>query len=470
MKSILIFFLLSVSFVCHAQNILVFGNSSYRYYVNILTAGLDALGYPYTLRIDAALTSSDFDGIDVLIDTLLSGGFSCGDDYTLSIPAIQEFLDNGGASFFMLENGRSFYGCNQQKIENVINPYITSPIRSNTEGELNDNCYMASVLPDDKFCVLDTPNDIAGRGFECLYADDFAGSIDSNSVLAFASGPYPLAEVAAVYGGSDVVVPNGRYIVWSDVNHDFDGADLVVFENLMDYLISGCCDTTTECDGIECGTGACGGFCSCSESEVCVENTCCDRTTECDGIECGTGACGGFCSCSESEVCVENTCCDTTTECDGIKCGTGICGGACPNLCDSTEVCDENTCGCPPGFSRFVGTCLNCPEMFGNCVDCTSTACTRCESNYHLESGQCVADTVFGYENLSQYNFLEESSYSETDNFDPSTISMIEFLISPSSNNFKKADYNDVSIGEKSGCGNLSVCFLMIVAALFLFF
>ena len=68
---------------------------------------------------------------------------------------------------------------------------------------------MASVLPEEKFCVLDTPNDIAGRSFSCIWLDDLAGRIDSDSVLAFAS----TAEVAAVYGGSDVVVPNGRYIV-----------------------------------------------------------------------------------------------------------------------------------------------------------------------------------------------------------------------------------------------------------------
>ena len=133
--------------------------------------------------------------------------------------------------------------------------------------------------------------------------------------------------------------------------------------------------------------------------------------------------------------------CNPTTECEGYECGIGFCGGDCPNNCDATEVCDGNTCTCPPGFSRFGGTCLDCPAIFGNCVGCTSSACTRCESNYHLESGRCVADTVFGsYENLSQYNFLEESTYFESDNFDPSTISMIDFLISPSSNNFKKAD------------------------------
>ena len=53
-----------------------------------------------------------------------------------------------------------------------------------------------------------------------VFGENFEGSIDS--VLAFAS----TAEVAAVYGGSDVV-PNGRYIVWSDISHDLDGADLV---------------------------------------------------------------------------------------------------------------------------------------------------------------------------------------------------------------------------------------------------
>ena len=271
MESILIFFLLSVSFVCQAQNFLIIGDEvTYRYNINSLTTALDALGYSYTVIFNTALTSSDFDGIDVFIDAALSNKFSCGDYYTLSIPAIQEFLDNGGASFFILENGRGFYRCNQQKIENVINPYITSPITSSIVAEYSTDCFMASVLPDDKFCVLDTPNDIAGRSFFCDWLENFEGSIDFDSVLAFAS----TAEVAAVYGGSDVVVPNGRYIVWTDVNHDLGGADLDIFENMVDYLISGCCDTTTECDGIECGTGVCGGDCTCSESEVCIVNSC----------------------------------------------------------------------------------------------------------------------------------------------------------------------------------------------------
>ena len=306
MKSVLIIFLLSVSFVCHAQNFLLFGNANGYTTVPSLAAGLDALGYSYTVITDTALTSSNFDGIDVLIDATVNTGSSCGSYYTLSIPAIQEFLDNGGASFFMVENG-GFYNCNQQKIENVINPYITSPITSSSSSYAYGNCLMASVLPDDKFCVLDTPNDIAGRSVVCMLSNSFDGSIDSDSVLAFAN----TVGVAAVYGGSDVVVPNGRYIVWSDINHDLDGADLVIFENMMDYLISGCCDTTTECDGIECGTGVCGGDCPnlCDSTEVCDVNICvCDTTIECDGLECGTGVCGGDCTCSESEVCIANSC------------------------------------------------------------------------------------------------------------------------------------------------------------------
>ena len=112
---------MSVSFVCHAQYFLIIGDEYlYRYNIDSLTAGLDALGYPYNVIFDTALTSSDFDGIDVFIDAAISTGFTCGDYYTLSIPAIQEFLDNGGASFFMIENGRNFYYCNQQKIGNLI--------------------------------------------------------------------------------------------------------------------------------------------------------------------------------------------------------------------------------------------------------------------------------------------------------------------------------------------------------------
>ena len=199
----------------------------------------------------------------------------------------------------------------------------------------------------------------------------------------------------------------------------------------------------------------------------------CDVTTECEGYECGTGFCGGDCpnTCTSNEICSGNSCeCDVENECNDKECGIGFCGGDCPNTCDADESCYENTCGCTlPGFVLFAGNCINCPATFENCIDCTPTACTYCSNNYHLEDGQCVLDTVFGYDNFSQYNFLIESSLSDSsDSSYPSIIKMPDFFFSPNySNNFKGADNYEQSI---ESCSNiLSAWLLMSVPILFVF-
>ena len=232
------------------------------------------------------------------------------------------------------------------------------------------------------------------------------------------------------------------------------------------------CDVAIECDGFECGTGVCGGDCtnSCASFEICDVNACiCDVAIECDGFECGTGVCGGDCpnTCASNELCSENTCvCDISKECNGFECGTGLCGGECPNTCASNYICYENNCVCPDGFTLFAGNCINCPATFENCFDCTLTACTNCSDNYHLENGQCVYDTVFGYNNFSQYNFVEESSNSDSyDSSEPSIVAIPDFFFSPNSNNFKEVD-NDLSI--ENCCDILSTCLLMLTIILFI--
>ena len=214
-----------------------------------------------------------------------------------------------------------------------------------------------------------------------------------------------------------------------------------------------CCDTTTECNGIECGTGVCGGDCpnTCAVNEICSENTCeCDIENECNDVECGIGFCGGDCpnSCGANETCDTNICiCDFSNECNGLECGSGFCGRDCPNTCAPGYICNENKCSCPLGFAEFAGNCIDCPATFSNCIDCTLTACTYCcSNNYHLENGQCVLDTVFGYDNFS--------------------ISMPDFFFSPNSNNFKEVD-NEVLIENCSDI--LSNCLLMGVGILLFF-
>ena len=99
--------------------------------------------------------------------------------------------------------------------------------------------------------------------------NDFDGTIDSNSVLTRIT-----STGRGIYGGSDVTVENGRYIIWSDVNT----IDFAVLENFFTYLYEGCdpCDTEHECDGVECGVGSCGNACpdTCSSTDTCFDNTC----------------------------------------------------------------------------------------------------------------------------------------------------------------------------------------------------
>ena len=56
--------------LCNAQNILVYSaeGSGYPIFTNILTQ----LGYPYKLIVDVPLTSNDFIGIDLLVETTIS--------------------------------------------------------------------------------------------------------------------------------------------------------------------------------------------------------------------------------------------------------------------------------------------------------------------------------------------------------------------------------------------------------------
>ena len=190
----------------------------------------------------------------------------------------------------------------------------------------------------------------------------------------------------------------------------------------------------------------------------------CDATIGCYDCAIGFYSDGGYCySCSSN--CLE---CSGPAEC--ITCDEGyfLDGTNCTPCLDNCNKCTSLGCTeCDIGFNLFVGNCIDCPATFANCIDCTSTACTHCSSNYHLENGQCVADTVFGYDNFSQYNFVEESTYSDSfdDSSELSIMIMPDFFASPNSNNLKEADNSDPSIESCSDI--LATCLLMSVAILF---
>ena len=121
-----------------------------------------------------------------------------------------------------------------------------------------------------------------------------------------------------------------------NVVSDFVEIYVLIHVVLMKYALKiFVCDVAIECNGLECGTGFCGGDCpnSCSSFEKCDINMCvCDLANECNGLECGVGVCGNLCShtCAPNEVCSGNSCfCDVANECNGLQCGAGFCGNLC---------------------------------------------------------------------------------------------------------------------------------------------
>ena len=356
---------------------------------------LTQVGYPYKLIANVPLTSNDFIGIDLLIDTTISMDDTCSNNFENSLPTIQNYLDSGGSAFWLFCH-TCITNCNQYKLVNLVNPYINLPdVTSENTPWADVDGFITQNLPSYKSTILTTPNDIFGR--EIIVDAPIAPfeGVDAGSILVetFASE----LSLAAVYAGDDVVVCGGRYVIWGDFL-SFLFQNLDIFENIIEFLLL---DVVDECI------------------------------------------------------------CDVENECNGFECGIGCNGGECPNTCPSDVICYENKCGCTDGFVEFAGDCIDCPATFENCIDCTLTACTYCSNNYHLENGECVLDTVFGYDNLSQYNFEEESSYSDSpDSSEPSIIPMIDFFASPDSNNFKGID-NDLSI--ENSCDILSICLWLSV-------
>ena len=401
MKNFLLVLVFVLSIVyCNCQNILVFEDSAQAFYANNIEQTLDNLGYTYITRRDEVLTTADFTGIDVLLD-LVIGEFNgpCPDFYTNSISTIQEFLDTGGAAFFQFDN-EFFNQCGTVTLDNLVNPYLVSPV--SIGSTTITNCAMASSLPSDKTCVLSNPNSIGGNSYDCDGCNNFLDTIDSNSVLSFAEGDTN----AGVYGGpNDVMLIGARYILWSDINTAFHSnpTDAQIFRNMMEYLLEGCCggtcgasevcngdsccDITIHCDGLVCGTGACGYSCgTCGASDICDAGACvCNTAIECDGLDCGPGACSGDCgSCGATEVCDAGACiCNTAIECDGLDCGPGTCSGDCGS-CGATEVCDAGACICNAaiecdGFECGSGVCG------GDCGTCSAgdvCSVNTCEEFY----------------------------------------------------------------------------------------
>ena len=393
--------LVAISYNCTAQNILIFASSQS---TSDLGTALNSLGYTYTLVEEVPLISSDFDGINVFFDIVLTVG-QCGTYYTDSIPVIKEYMDKGGSVYWDFDNP-GFNTCGQEKLDNFVNPYINLPNITLGTGYIGTgSCSMASSLPAFKNCALASPNDIFGTSTFCASTTNFTGSIDPGSVLFYDD----TAAVGAIYSGSDVLIDYATYVLWGDSSHDFNSVSGIdVLENIVRFLYNSCCstcpssdvcdvdtcvcDVANECNGRECGIGACGSSCtnSCNATEICSNNICvCDVANQCNGRECGIGACGTACpsTCNTTEICSNNTCiCDVANECNGRECGIGACGSPCAYTCGLTEICSNNTCICD-----VANECNGVECGFGACGGSCTNSCNATEI---CSNNICVCDVV----------------------------------------------------------------------------
>ena len=254
-----------------------------------------------------------------------------------------------------------------------------------------------------------------------------------------------------VLGGCDVAVPNGLfgcgqptdspsgYFCWDSDSRCYDSKEPGCVPKTCEQVMSDFASLgiVIECgslpDGCE-GSIACGG---CAEGSTCgangqnfvcgcEENKC---TTYSGGAECGAvpTRCGGeeqaiYCgSCFGEYACVDNECVCPP----GVNCDSGCEGG------EPTYPCTKNECSPPGGLPDGCGGVTHCPtcvngedcvlssdlvfECLGDCtceaqgVECGSmpicgspTLCGTCADNgldggYHCESGRCVCEDAFEY-------------------------------------------------------------------------
>ena len=272
---------------------------------------------------------------------------------------------------------------------------------------------------------------------------------------------FTLVLALVALGGCDIVVPNGLfgcgqptdcpsgYFCWNSDSRCYDSKEPECAAKTCEQVIGDfaslgipieCGSLPDGCDGsIECGGCAEGSVCGANGQNFicgCEENTCANYG---GGAECGAvpTRCGGeqqavFCgSCFGEQVCVDNKCVCPP----GINCDPGCEGG------EPTYPCTTNECSPPGGLPDGCGGVAHCPTCANeeNCVlsgdlvfqclgDCTCeaqgvecgntticgspTLCGTCADNgfeggYHCESGRCICEDPFEYnDSLSSVSLI----------------------------------------------------------------
>jgi hypothetical protein len=157
--------------------------------------------------------------------------------------------------------------------------------------------------------------------------------------------------------------------------------------------------TTTSCNGLICGTGACLTSCAGSDTN-CIPGDYCTAGNTCAPKVAPGGACTTGDQCSGAGICLGNVCC--TAACTGSgTCGAGACQagtGACVYPAALTL--------CPSGGTCAVGDVLEGLQVCDGAGTCQTIAITDCPTGTCAPGGcsSCMADpncTAYGYCNSS---------------------------------------------------------------------
>jgi IPT/TIG domain len=111
-----------------------------------------------------------------------------------------------------------------------------------------------------------------------------------------------------------------------------------------------CC--VPDCQGRDCGTNGCGGFCGdCPVNHVCQEGGLCLCVPACEDNECGDDGCGGSCGvCGLGTICMFGDClagCTGPENCTSTEeCVAGYCQ---PNMVDAAELIEPTMIETIPG-------------------------------------------------------------------------------------------------------------------------